>query len=80
MLWELVTLYREHREIQTACPKLKSALLGGRVLCARTSAGPDQDVCALLVTLPGPGHRDGRRPPALAAGTGPGLGPASPSP
>lgn len=44
----LVTLYHQRREIETACLELKSSILGGRVLRARTPAGIAQEVYALL--------------------------------
>jgi hypothetical protein len=47
--WELVRLYHERREIQTGFLELKSSMLGGRVLRARTAEGVDQEVWALLV-------------------------------
>jgi hypothetical protein len=47
---ELVTLCRQRREVETAYLELKSTILGGRVLRARTPAGVDQEVHALLVT------------------------------
>jgi hypothetical protein len=47
---ELVTLYRQRWEAETAYFELKSTILGGRVLRARTPAGVDQEVHALLVT------------------------------
>jgi len=47
---ELVTLYHERWEIETAYLELKSTILGGRVLRARTPAGVDQEVWALLIT------------------------------
>ena len=47
---ELVALYRQRWEIETAYLELKSTILGGRVLRARTPAGIDQEVHALLVT------------------------------
>jgi hypothetical protein len=47
---EIVTLYHERREIETAYFELKSTILGGRVLRARTPDGIDQEVYALLVT------------------------------
>jgi hypothetical protein len=47
---EVVTLYRERWEIETAYLELKSTILGGRVLRARTPDGVDQEVWALLVT------------------------------
>jgi hypothetical protein len=46
---ELVTLYRQRWEVETAYLELKSTILGGRVLRARTPAGVDQEVHALLV-------------------------------
>jgi len=45
---ELVTLYHQRWEIETAYPELKSSILGGRVLRARTPAGIAQEVYALL--------------------------------
>ncbi|MFP5346203.1 MAG: IS4 family transposase [Actinomycetes bacterium] len=47
---ELVRLYHERWEIETAYLELKSSMLGGRVLRARTPAGIEQEVYALLVT------------------------------
>ena len=47
---ELVRLYHERWEIETTYLELKSTLLGGRVLRARTPAGVEQEVYALLVT------------------------------
>lgn len=44
----LVTLYHERWEIETAYLELKSSILGGRVLRARSSAGIAQEVYALL--------------------------------
>jgi hypothetical protein len=46
---ELVRLYHQRWEIETTYLELKSSLLGGRVLRARTPAGVDQEVYALLV-------------------------------
>ena len=46
----LVSLYHERREIETAYLELKSTILGGRVLRARTPTGIDQEVYALLIT------------------------------
>jgi Insertion element 4 transposase N-terminal/Transposase DDE domain len=46
---ELVALYHQRWEIETAYLELKSTILGGRVLRARTPAGIDQEVYALLV-------------------------------
>jgi hypothetical protein len=45
----LVTLYHQRWEIETAYLELKSTILGGRVLRARTPQGIDQEVHALLV-------------------------------
>jgi len=47
---ELVRLYHERWEIETAYLELKSSMLNGRVLRARTPAGIEQEVYALLVT------------------------------
>ena len=47
---ELVRLYHERWEIETAYLELKSSILGGRVLRARTPVGVEQEVYALLVT------------------------------
>jgi hypothetical protein len=44
----LVTLYHERWEIETCYLELKSTVLGGRVLRARTPAGIAQEVYALL--------------------------------
>jgi hypothetical protein len=46
----LISLYHQRWEIETAYLELKSTILGGRVLRARTPAGIDQEVYALLVT------------------------------
>jgi hypothetical protein len=46
----LVALYHERWEIETAYLEIKSSILGGRVLRARTPAGVDQEVHALLIT------------------------------
>jgi hypothetical protein len=46
----LIRLYHERWEIETAWLELKSTILGGKVLRARTPAGIDQEICALLVT------------------------------
>jgi hypothetical protein len=45
----LVALYHQRWEIETAYLELKSSILGGRVLRARTPQGIDQEVHALLV-------------------------------
>ena len=45
---ELVRLYHQRWEIETTYLELKSSILGGRVLRARTPQGIDQEVYALL--------------------------------
>ena len=45
---ELIMLYHRRWEIETAYLELKSSILGGRVLRARTPAGIAQEVYALL--------------------------------
>lgn len=47
---ELIQLYHERWEIETAYLELKSSILGGRVLRARTPDGIEQEIYALLVT------------------------------
>src|ERR1700744_3652386 len=47
---DLAVLYRERWEVETAYFELKSTILGGRVLRARTPDGVEQEVYALLVT------------------------------
>jgi hypothetical protein len=47
---EIVGLYHERWEIETAFFEVKSTILGGRVLRARTPNGVDQEIYALLVT------------------------------
>jgi hypothetical protein len=47
---ELIRLYHQRWEIETAYLELKSSILGGRVLRARTPDGIDQEVHALLIT------------------------------
>jgi hypothetical protein len=47
---ELITLYHQRWEIETAYLELKSSILGGRVLRARTPVGIEQEIYALLVT------------------------------
>jgi hypothetical protein len=47
---EIVALYHDRWEIETAFLELKSTILGGRVLRARTPTGIDQEIYALLVT------------------------------
>jgi hypothetical protein len=46
---ELITLYHQRWEIETAYLELKSTILGGRVLRARTPTGVIQEIYALLV-------------------------------
>src|SRR3954468_12769553 len=46
---ELVRLYHQRWEIETAYLELKQSILGGRVLRARTPAGLGQEIYALLV-------------------------------
>jgi hypothetical protein len=45
----LISLYHQRWEIETAYLEIKSTILGGRVLRARTPAGIDQEIYALLV-------------------------------
>ena len=47
---EIVALYHQRWEIETAFFELKSSILGGRVLRARTPAGIAQEIYALLIT------------------------------
>lgn len=47
---ELITLYHQRWEIETAYLEIKSSILGGRVLRARTPEGVEQEVYALLAT------------------------------
>lgn len=47
---EIITLYHQRWEIETAFFEVKSTILGGRVLRARTPAGVAQEVYALLAT------------------------------
>ncbi|MFD1048511.1 IS4 family transposase, partial [Kibdelosporangium lantanae] len=47
---ELIRLYHDRWEIETAYLELKSSILGGRVLRARTPIGIEQEIYALLVT------------------------------
>lgn len=46
----MLRLYHERWEIETAYLEIKSSILGGRVLRARTPTGIDQEIHALLVT------------------------------
>jgi hypothetical protein len=47
---EIIELYHQRWEIETSFLELKSTILGGRVLRAKTPGGVDQEVYALLVT------------------------------
>lgn len=47
---DLITLYHQRWEIETSYLELKSTILGGRVLRARTPDGIAQEIYALLVT------------------------------
>lgn len=47
---DLVSLYHQRWEIETTYCELKQTILGGRVLRARTPAGLEQEIYALLVT------------------------------
>ena len=67
---EIAVLYRERWEVESAYFELKSTILGGRVLRARTPGGIDQEVYALLVT-----YQVLRTAIADAAGTVPGTDP-----
>lgn len=51
---EIVALYHERWEIETAFFELKSSILDGRVLRARTPAGLTQEIYALLITYQAP--------------------------
>ncbi|MGH3622792.1 MAG: transposase, partial [Sciscionella sp.] len=46
---ELITLYHQRWEIETAYLELKSSMLGGRVLRSHTADGVDQEIYALLL-------------------------------
>jgi Transposase DDE domain/Insertion element 4 transposase N-terminal len=67
---DLAVLYHQRWEIQTAYLELKSTILGGRVLRARTPDGIEQEIYALLVT-----YQALRTAIADAASTAPGTGP-----
>jgi hypothetical protein len=67
---EIAGLYHERWEVESAYFELKSTILGGRVLRARTPGGIDQEVYALLVT-----YQVLRTAIADAAGTVPGTDP-----
>jgi hypothetical protein len=47
---ELIALYHERWEVETAYLEIKSTINGGRVLRARTPAGVIQEIYALLIT------------------------------
>jgi len=47
---EIVALYHQRWEIETAYFELKATILGGRVLRARTPSGVAQEIYALLIT------------------------------
>jgi hypothetical protein len=47
---QIVALYHQRWEIETSYFELKSTILGGRVLRARTPSGVDQEIYALLST------------------------------
>jgi hypothetical protein len=66
----LVTLYHQRWEIETAYLEIKSTILGGRVLRARTPTATAQEVYALLVT-----YQILRLAMADATGTQPDLDP-----
>jgi hypothetical protein len=67
---EIIALYHERWEVESAYFEVKSTILGGRVLRARTPGGVDQEVYALLVT-----YQALRTAIADAAGTVPGTDP-----
>jgi hypothetical protein len=67
---DLVTLYHQRWQIETAYLELKSSILGGRVLRARTPTGVDQEMYALLVV-----YQLLRTAMADATGTRPGVDP-----
>ena len=67
---EVIALYHERWEIETCYFELKSTILGGRVLRARTPDGIEQEVWALLVT-----YQALRTAIADATATVPGTGP-----
>ena len=67
---DLAVLYHERWEIETCYLELKSTILGGRVLRARTPDGIEQEIYALLVT-----YQALRTAIADAASTVPGADP-----
>ena len=68
--FDLVTLYHERWEVETTYLELKSSILAGRVLRARTPAGIEQEVYALMVT-----HQILRTAMADATTSQPGIDP-----
>jgi hypothetical protein len=68
--FELVKLYHERWEVETAYLELKSSILGGRALRARTPVGIEQEVYALLTT-----YQILRAAMADATSTQPGIDP-----
>lgn len=67
---ELIRLYHQRWEIETAYLEIKSSVLGGRVLRARTPQGVEQEIYALLVV-----YQLLRTAMADATGTRPGIDP-----
>lgn len=67
---ELASLYHQRWDIETAYLELKSTILGGRILRARTPDGIDQEIYALLVV-----YQLLRTAMADATGTQPGTDP-----
>jgi hypothetical protein len=67
---DLAVLYHERWEVETAYLEIKSTMLGGRVLRARTPGGVEQEAYALLVT-----YQALRTAIADATGTAPGADP-----
>jgi len=67
---DLAVLYHERWEIETAYLELKSTIIGGRVLRARTPGGIEQEIYALLIT-----YQALRTAIADAASTAPGTDP-----
>jgi hypothetical protein len=47
---DIIRLYHDRWEIETTYLEIKSTILGGRVLRARTPTGVEQEIYALLVT------------------------------
>ena len=67
---EVIALYHQRWEVETCYFEVKSTILGGRVLRARTPDGIEQEAWALLVT-----YQALRTAIADAAATAPGAGP-----